>query len=93
MKEQLLGRSVAISRDGNVDVTRRTRLGASRYSEPANQRTGHSSVVKLHKNAVQRTLDGEIAGARIHGTTRKVPREVYQAEEKPQDAARSERGL
>ena len=58
MKDQLFGSSVAIGRDSNVDVTRRTRLGASRYSEAANQRTGHTRVVKLRKNALQRALDG-----------------------------------
>jgi transposase len=35
----------------------------------------------------------EVAGARVHGTTRRVPRDVYDAEERPAHAAGADDGL
>ncbi len=40
-----------------------------------------SALVEILRHA--ETWCREVAGARVHGTTRRVPREVYETEERP----------
>ncbi|HEX3849953.1 MAG TPA: hypothetical protein VHW01_03250, partial [Polyangiaceae bacterium] len=58
MKYELFRGSVAVSGDGDVDVSGRTRLCARRDCEAANESTRHTGVGELRENALQRALDG-----------------------------------
>src|SRR5450432_4260981 len=57
VKYELFGCSVAIGGDGDIDITGRTRLGAGRDCEAANEGTRHTGVVELRENALQCALD------------------------------------
>ena len=57
MKYELFGRCVAISGDGDVDISGRPRLGARRDCEAANECTRRTRVVELREDALQCAFD------------------------------------
>src|SRR6185369_8996484 len=84
MKYELFGSSVAISRDGHVDITGRARLCAGRDGEATNECTRHTGVVELRKNALERALDGvqrrgHVAGIPTPSPSSAPGRRAYQA--------------
>ena len=84
MKYELFGRCVAISGDGDVDISGRPRLGARRDCEAANECTRRTRVVELREDALQCAFDrvqrrGHAAGIPTASPNSAPGRRAYQA--------------